>query len=161
MGQEALDIKSKQEQLNQQKSDQIDAIKKADMDRKIADSNAKIEQAQAALKQKSTTADQQLKMHKDMADAVEERHKLEMAQKDMQFQITSKQHQNQIDAMQKRLDQAGSSTTTTELNADGTKKTVTTKKGSTVSVTGKDGKPYTIPADKLDDWNANHAGDSQ
>ena len=160
MGQEALDIKSRQELLNQQKSDQINTIKQADMERKINDSNAKIEQAQRALEQRSSTASQQLKFRKDMSEAIEERHKLEMAMKEMQFGVTSKQHQDQIDAMQKRLDLAGESTTTTEINPEGTKRTSTTKRGSntnTVKVKGKDGQTYEIPANKVDDWNASHA----
>ena len=41
----------------------------------------------------------------------------------MMFQITSKQHADQIKAMQDKIDQDANSTTTTELNPDGTKKT--------------------------------------
>ncbi len=162
LGQESMNIKSSQEKLNQEKSDQINANKQADMERKINEANQKIELAQKALTDKTANQEAQLKSHQDLAAAVEERHKLEIARMQHQFDITSDQHQQTIDDMKKRLDQAGNTKQTTEMNADGTKKTVTTSKGAaakTINVKGKDGKMYPIPADKLDDWNANHAPD--
>ncbi len=157
LGQEAIDIKTQQEKLNQQKSDQINAQKQADMQRKITESEAKIKQAQDALADKTRNEKDQLQAHKDLAAAMEERHKLELAQKDAQFQKASDQHQEQIDALQKKVNQAGRTKTTTELNPDGTKKTVTTEKGDaadTVNVIGKDGKQYTIPKDKMNDMDS-------
>ena len=159
-GQEAINIKSEQEKLNQQKSDQINQEKQADMQRKITESEAKIKQAQDALAAKNTNAEAQLQAHKDLATAMEERHKLELAQKDAAFQESKKQHQAQIDDMQKKLDEASHSETTTEVDASGNKKTVTTNRGSqpkTVKGTGKDGKQYDVPVGKIDDWNQNHA----
>lgn len=155
--QQALDIKSQQEKINQQKADQTNQQKQADLERKIEETNKKIELAQQALQQKSDSAEAHLQAQKDMAAAVEERHKLEMAMKDHQFQITSEQHQKQIDALEERLKQQGNTETTTELDPSGNKKTVTTKKGDAatqVQVIGKDGKTYTIPKDKLDDKDA-------
>lgn len=163
LGEQALGIKADQEKLNQQKSDQINDTKQKDMQRKIDDANNKLGLAYDQLNNKANSLDQTLAAHKAVADAMEERHKLELAQKDAQFQKTSQQHQQTIDNLTEQLKQRGKSQTTTEVNADGTKKTSTTLKGSaadTVNVVGKDGKTYTIPKDKLDDWNANHKPDS-
>lgn len=161
LGQEALDVRTAQEKLNQQKSDQIDAVKQAETERKINEANAKIDLAQQKIQQSADNAAAQIAAHKELQDAVEERHKIEIAQKDAQFQDSKKLHEAQIKAMQDRLDQAANSSTTTEVNADGTKKTVTTQRGSTVKVTGKDGNTYEIPADKVDEWNREHSPDSQ
>lgn len=164
LGQESLNLKSEQEKLNQQKSDQINQTKQADMQRKIDESNKKIELAQQALESKNNNAEQTLQMHKDLAAAVEERHKLEMENMQHRFDVTSTGHQKTIDALNERIKQQGKTTTTTEVNPEGTKKTTKTLKGSaadTVQVTGKDGKTYTIPADKQDDWEANHAEDTE
>lgn len=157
LGQEALDIKTAQEKLNQQKSDQINANKQADMERKIEEANQRIELAQNALQSKNTNAEATLAAHKEMAAAVEERHKLEIANMQNRFDTTSKQHQQTIDNLSEQLKQRGRSKTTTELNPDGTKKIVTTERGSaadTINVIGKDGNQYTIPKDKLNDMDA-------
>jgi hypothetical protein len=170
LGQESIDIKSQQEKLSQQKSDQINAQKTADMQRKVEDANQKIELAKQALDSKNTNAEAALEAHKNLAAAMEERHKLELAQKDRQFSKVSEQHDKQIKDMEQKIKDARNKTTTTEVNAEGNKKTTTTKSGdatNSVNVTGKDGKTYWISADKLDDWNAklddwnaNHAGDA-
>ncbi len=160
LGEERLGIQSAQEKLNQQKSDQINATKQADMQRKIDESGAKIEQAKAALESKNTNAEAQLQAHKDMAAAVAERHKLEIARLQGNFDTTSAQHQQTIDRLNEELKQKGRTKTTVALDPSGTKKTTTTLKGSaadTVQVTGKDGKSYTIPKDKLPEWQANHS----
>ena len=157
LGQQALDIKSQQEQLNKQKSDQINAQKQADLERKINEANQKIELAQQALQQKSDNAAAQLEAHKALAAAVEERHKLELDMKQHQFDVTSEQHQKQIKLLEERLKQAGVTETTTEINPERTRETVTTKRGDkagTVNVIGKDGNQYTIPRDKLNDMDA-------
>lgn len=157
LGQEAVDVRSRQQELNQQKSDQTNTQKQADMERKIKEADAKIELATQALQQKTDSGEATIQLHRDLAAAVEERHKLEMATKESQFQITSKQHQETIDELKKRLDQGSFSQSTTQLNPDGTKKVVTTQRGSandTVSVMGKDGKQYNIPRSKLNDMDA-------
>jgi hypothetical protein len=165
LGQEAVDVRTAQEKLNQQKSDQINTQKQADMQRKIDESNQKIELAQNALKQKSDNAEAQLEAHKTLATAVEERHKLELAQKDAQFKQTSEQHQQTIDRLQQQVDD-NKNTTKTETDSTGNSKTTTTSKGGrrapvknpdgTYTVYGPNGISGTIPAANLDDWNANH-----
>lgn len=159
LGEEAIGIRQKQGEIAQQKNEQINATKISDMERKKNEADAKIEQAQAALESKNNNAEASLKAHKDLAAAMEERHKLELAQKNTQFKESQAMHQKSIDALNEKIKQQGRTKTTTELNPDGTKKTVTTERGDsadTVNVTGKDGKTYTIPKDKLDDWNKNH-----
>ena len=162
LGQEAIDNRVSQEKLNQQKSDQINLQKQNDMQRKADEAAAKIQQQQAELERKTKSGEDTLQAHKDLAASVEERHKLEMAMKqhemdtkDEQFKTLQKQHQDLID-------QKGRTKTTTEVNADGTKKTTTTERGSaadTIKVKGKDGQTYEIPKDKEDEWNQNHKPD--
>jgi hypothetical protein len=156
LSQNALDIKQQQADLAQQKSDQIHAQKQSDMERKIAEADKKLEFAKQKLETDSADKEKSLQAHKDLAAAMEERHKLELAQKDAQFQRTSEQHQQTIDRLNKDLEQKKNTKTTTELNADGSKKTVTTERGDTgtVQVIGKDGKSYTIPKNKLNDMDA-------
>src|SRR5436190_7723547 len=168
LGQEALDIKSKQEALNQQKSDQINTAKQAEHERKIAEANAKLEHAQNVLQQRTESAEAQLKAHKDLAAAVEERHKAEMAMREHQFNTTNELHTRQIESLERQRDEAakqkGRTTTTTRVNPEGTERTTETRRGSaadTVQVTGKDGQTYEIPTDKEEEWNATHAPEGE
>lgn len=166
LGQSALDIRDAQQQLNQQKSDQIHAQKQDDMDRKSNEAAQKFAAMQAELERKTKIGKDTLQLHKDMMAQSKQIHDLEMARKDLdsarkdkQFEDIKELHAAQIKKMEEDATNAKESETTTEENADGTKKVVTTKKGDntgTVNVTGKDGKSYTIPKNKLDDWNKNH-----
>lgn len=159
LGEEALDIKGKQEALNQQKSDQINAQKQADMERKINEANHKIELTQQKIQQAGENQAAVLAAHKEYQAAVEERHKIEIAQKDSQFKTAQETHNAAIKAMEARLKQGAKSKTTTEVSPDGSKRTSTTVRGDsgTVTGTGRDGKQYQVPADQIEDWNANHA----
>ncbi|MBI3334362.1 hypothetical protein HYZ97_02655 [Candidatus Pacearchaeota archaeon] len=160
LGEERLRIQSAQERLNQQKSDQINANKQADLERKINESNQKLELAQADLDRKTKAGEDTLQAHKAYQAAIEARHKLELDQKEHQFNVTSEQHDRQIKALETRIRQAGRTTTKTKISPEGTEKVTETRRGAaadTVQVTGKDGQTYEIPADKVDDWNANHA----
>lgn len=157
LSQEGLDIKTQQEQLNQQKSDQIHAQKMSDMQRKIDESNQKIEASRQALESKNTNAEATLQAHKDMAAAIEVRHKLELSQKDAQFNKIRDQHQQTIDNLTTQLKQRGNQKTTTELNPDQSKRITTIQRGDAadiISVQGKDGKTYTIPKDKMNDMDS-------
>lgn len=157
MGEQALGIRSQQEQLNQQKSDQIRDQKQNELAAKIKDSEAKINEANAKLQQAGDDAKAKLDAHTAMAAAVEERHKLEMDQMQGRFDVTSKQHQETIDNLTEQLKQKGKTTTNTTIQGDPnapTGRTTTTLRGSaadTVNVTGRDGKTYSIPADKVND----------
>ncbi len=157
LGQEAIDIRGKQETLNQQKSDQINKNKQADMERKAEEFGKRFEAMQAELERKTKAGEDTLQLHKDIAANVKERHELEMEKmkhdmnlKDEQFNELKKRHEDLTNERE-------NSQTTTEINSDGTKRTTTTKKGdvaNTVSVIGKDGKTYNIPKNKLNDKDA-------
>lgn len=166
LGQQALDIKGEQQDLNQQKSDQINAQKQSDMERKINDSTQKLELAQKALEARTKAGEDTLQAHKDLAAAVEERHNLErentkreLDQKDAAFEELKKQHQALIDQ------NANSTSTTTD--STGASRTTKTQKGSaqadplrqadgSYNVVGPNGQKLNIPANKLDDWMTNH-----
>lgn len=163
-GQEAQDVKSKQEALNQQKSDQIHQQKQSELEAKISQANDKLTQAQAALAQKGATAEASLQAHKDLAAAVEERHKLEIDNMNHKFEVTSGQHQQTIDNLTEQLKQRGHQSQDIKTNPDGTEKSIDTRRGSAadiIQVQHKNGKTYEIPKDKLDEWNANHAPEDQ
>lgn len=158
-GQESQDLKTKQEALNQQKSDQINADKNKKMQDDMDQYKGKLDLAYQQLQDKNTSAEQQLELHKTIAENTEAYHKLQMAQQQDKFEKSQSDHKDAMKNMQDKLDQASHSKTTTQMNADGTKKTVETDKGGTVQVQGKDGKTYEIPADKADEWNQQHAPD--
>jgi len=164
-GQEALDVKNAQEKLNQQKSDQINALKQAENERKINDANERIRVSEEKLKQTGDNFKAQLDAHNEHYAAMEERHKLELAQKDQQFRATQTQHQQTIDALKEKIKQQGSSDVIIEQNPDGTKRTISTRRGSAANKVRVDGPKtaknpdgrYDIPADRVDEWNQNHA----
>jgi hypothetical protein len=168
LGEQAIGVRTAQEQLNQQKSDQIYQQKQNELQAKINDSNARTQAAQDKLQQAGENAAAKLDATKEYQAAVEERHKLEMDMKDSQFRAADANHKAQIKVLQDKLDQQANTSTTTEVNPEGTKRTTTTQRGSgqgsssnkntpTVMGTGKNGKQYPVPVDKIDDWNAYHA----
>lgn len=156
LGEERLGIQTAQEKLNQQKSDQANAAKQADLERKINEANQKIELAQQALQQKGDNAAATLEAHKTLAAAVEERHKLEMENMQHRFDVTSDQHQQTIDALNERIKQSKNMKQVKRDSAGNEITTETTKgdEADTVQAIGKDGKTYTIPRSKLDDKDA-------
>lgn len=175
LGQGRLDIQQEKERLNEEKNRQIFETKQADMQRKIEESNAKLELAQKQLDSKNTNAENALQAHKDIAAAIEERHKLEMQQMQMKYDELKRMHDATIANMNNKTNQNRNTRTTTEINPEGTRRTTTTERGfqnkssnvptqnpdGTYSVVGPDGKKYTIPANKLDDWNQNHQPESE
>lgn len=158
LGQERINIQSEQQDLNQQKSDQINATKQADMQRKISESDKKIALAQQALEQRTDNAEAQLQARRDLAAATEERHKLELENKQHQFDTVSEKDKQQIKIMEERLKQSGH-TVETKKDAEGNEVTTDTKKGSAakkIKVTAPDGTVGYIPEDMLDDWNSQY-----
>lgn len=160
-GQEKLNIQEAQQKLNETKNTQINEDRDAERQRKVEEANNKIKLAQDALADKTKSSENQLQAHKDMAAAIEERHKLELENKQHEFNTTTDLHKQQIAALEKQIAdkaaQVANSETTTTISPDEKTKTVTTKKGDAatkVQVLGKDGKTYTIPKDKLDDKDA-------
>lgn len=147
LGQEALDIKQSQHDLNQQKSDQINALKQADLERATTESNNKLKLTQAELDRKIKSGEDTLELRRELAAAMEERHKLEMAMKQQQLEISNQQRDASLKAEQDRLNQNRQSTTTEELNPDGTKRITTTQRGAPakrVKVVGPKGESGTI-----------------
>ena len=147
LGQEALDIKQSQHELNQQKSDQINALKQAELERATAESNRKLELTQAELDRKIKSGEDTLELRRELAAAMEERHKLEIAMKQQQLEISNQQRDTALKAEQDRNDQSRFSRSTTALNPEGTERTTTIQRGTPakrVKVVGPNGKSGTI-----------------
>jgi hypothetical protein len=166
LGQEALDVKTAQEKLNQQKSDQINTSKQADLQRKIDESNNKLDLANRALEAKTQAGEDTLQAHKDLAAAVEERHNAEreitkhkMDVQDEQFKALRLEHDNLLkqnqNTVQTKTDNTGASITTTTKKGDAVNAPVKNPDG-TYTVTSPNGTKGVIPADKLGDWMQNH-----
>ena len=162
LGQERIDIQDATQKLGQQKSDQINIQKKAELEQDIKESNRKLEYSMQALQDKNLAADARLKLQEDIAKLAEERHNLDREQRDAQFKTTNENHLATIEQQRKQLEQNADTEQTIEYNPDGTRKSVATKKGASarrVEVKDSNGKVIgTVPEDKLDDWNKNHAG---
>lgn len=159
---EATTIKSAQEKLNQQKSDQINANKQAQLEDNVRKEQDNVKIAQQKLEQAGNDFATRTAAMQDYQKAMEAYHNANMERLQGNFDITSKQHQQTIDDMQKKIDQMSKTTTKTAINPEGTEKTVTTQRGNEpppgrVWGIGKDGNQYPVPIDKIDDWNANHA----
>lgn len=119
--------------LEQQKNKQIYDTKQADMQRKIDEANHKLELAYTQLGDKSANQAAVLASHQAIQAAMEERHKLELANKDLQFNESKRLHDAQIAKMQSDSESKNASTEkTTEVNPEGTKKTETTIKGGKI-----------------------------
>lgn len=162
LGQEALDTKTAQEKLNQQKSDQIHAQKIAELEGKQVDFKNKLDLATQALSDKTKSGDAQLALHTEIAKNTKAYHDAEMAKQDLKFQKSQSDHQDAMKAMQQKLD-AANRTHRVQKDAQGNTITTDTTKGDaaqTVNMKGKDGKTYPVPLDKVDDWKQNHSPDS-
>lgn len=167
-GQEALDIKSQQEELNKTKSEQINATKMADMQRKTDEANQRLALAQQTLNDRTKTSEEHMAALKEYQSAVEQRHQIEMDMKQQEIDNKEKDFKTTNDRLTQALKDAQNKTTTTSVNPDGTTKTVTTKTGApskyapqqnsdgTYMVFYPDGSQHKIPGDKIDDWNQNH-----
>lgn len=161
-GQQALDIKDAQQKLNDTKNSQINEDRDLERSRKVDESTRKadevtkkLELAERTLTDRTATSEARLQAYKDRSDAMDERHKLELTQKDSHFQTTSEQNAEKIRILEEQLAQRGLSESTTEVNEDGSKKVVTTKRGSAAEeievVDTKTGATGIIPKNKLDD----------
>lgn len=144
LGQEALDIKDAQQQLNQQESDQINAGKQVDMQRKIDESTKKFELAQSELDRKTKAGEDTLQAHKDLAAAVEERHKLEREMTQHKMDTQEEQFKALRDEHEKLRKQNSETKTTVEQG--GEKRVTTIKKGEQkrIGVIGPNGESGTI-----------------
>jgi hypothetical protein len=153
MGEERIANQTAQEKLNQQKSDQIHEQKQNELQAKITEANGKLTQAQAKLEATQGNAEATLAAHKDLAAAVEERHKLEIDNLNHRFEVTSGQHQQTIDNLTEQLKQRGN-VHEVKKDAQGNEITTDIKRGSAanmVNMKGRDGKTYPVPADKAEE----------
>jgi hypothetical protein len=154
-GQEALDIKSAQEKLNQQKSDQIDALKIRQENDKVANEQARAKAVQDAQDARNKNFSSTLQQHKDQMQQMKDKY-------DADREAADARHQANMDAMDARTKileeaakQKGRTTQTTSVG--GQTRTQTTEKGTAadrVQVIGKDGKAYMIPGDKVNDMDS-------
>lgn len=161
LGEQALGIKSDQEKLNQQKSDQIHQQKINELEAKQTDFKQKLDLAHQQLTDKNTSLESQLKLHQSIADNTKAFHDAEKSKMELTFQKQASEHKDKMDMMQKQLDAKNAPVTKQEEMTPDGKKITTTSRGSKVQVTGKDGQTYEIPADKVDEWNQNHAPEEQ
>jgi len=171
LGQEAIDVRTAQEKLNQQKSDQIRDQKQAELEAKINKTQADHEMNVKRLQDANINAQDRIKILQDTQKSMEAYHNAVKARDEQRHQDAQDKMKSTIDYQNRVLQQRGRSRTTTEISPEGTKKTVTTERGpqtsgigtaprrnsdGTYHVVGPDGKEYDVPADKLDDWNSNH-----
>jgi hypothetical protein len=130
LGEEKINLGQEKQDLDTKKNQNIYDTKQADLQRKHDEAQAKLGLAEKALQNKQNDAKTLSDYHDAQMKAAAARHDLEMSQKD-------KQHQASLDEM-KRLHDAqianmkGNQNVTTEedTNAEGTKRTKKTTKGS-------------------------------
>jgi hypothetical protein len=162
MGEERIGIQRDQEKLNALKNQNIYDTKMADMERKANEATARMGQAHDALQANVNDHKAHLEFLKAKQEADDARHALERAQVDAKHAETKKKDDATIAALNKRVKDAEHTKVETNVNPDGTKKTVETTRGSAatrISVTHRNGSTGTIPGDleSIKDWNANHA----
>ena len=152
-GEDKLALQKGALELNELKNDQIYQTKIKDMERKAEEANAKLELAQQQLQGRENNTTATMAYRQAQLEAVNARHELDLAQRDAALEESKRLHDAQIADMKARLDAAGNTTQTTEVNDEGTKKTVTTKKGSSdntarVSVIGPNNQKGTVTAEE-------------
>jgi hypothetical protein len=163
LGDQALGIKQQAADLAQGKSDQINKVKTDEVE--VA--KGKLALATKALEDKTLSTEKLVEAHKVAAKAAEDYHnKVQQQQRD-EFDAKQAQQQQEFSAtlnMHKQGIKNAQNTKTTVTNSpDGSSRTTTKQTGDaskTVKLMGKDKKYYDIPADKVDEWNQNHAPDS-
>lgn len=130
LGEERLKDADAKHDLDVKKNQNIFDTKQADLQRKHDEAQQKLELAQRQFEQRSGDANAKNDFLKAKMEADAARHQLESAQKDRTLEETKRLHDAQIAKMQEQSDQAGNTEQTTELNPEGTKRTVSTKRGS-------------------------------
>lgn len=146
------DIEKKKLDLETLKNKQIYDTKQQDMQRKITESDNKLAEADARLKQNSTNADNIKAYHDAQIASQNARHEADMAAKQNQMDEAQRMHDAQIADLKRKADQAAGSTVSTEVSqydiaGNPTKKTTTTTRGmpkNRVNVTGPNGETGTI-----------------
>ena len=150
LGQEALDVKTQQQNLTQQKSEMQNTRLMADMQRKSEDANQRLQLAQQALNDRNTTAEARISLQKEAAVAAKAAFDANSQMKQTQFDATNKSHLDTIAQQQKTLDQNANQTQVKTDNAGNTITTKTTKgsAANTIRVKGPNGESGTVNADE-------------
>src|ERR1035437_2316131 len=150
LGQEALDVKTQQQNLTQQKSEMQNTRLMADMQRKSEDANQRLQLAQQALNDRHTTAEARISLQKEAAVAAKAAFDANSQMKQTQFDATNKSHLDTIAQQQKTLDQNANQTQVKTDNAGNTITTKTTKgsAANTIRVKGPNGESGTVNADE-------------
>lgn len=133
--------------LDQQKNEQIHQNKEDDLQRKSDDANNRLKLAYDQLTAKGQNAQTQLELHQAQMAAKQAADDLKDQQHKAELDETRRIHDAQIADMQAKMDALQNSTSVTELNPEGTKRTTTTTKGSPkkrVAVIGPKGEKGTI-----------------
>jgi len=125
LGSERLSIQDAQQKLNQQKSDQIKLQKENELAAKIVDSEGRLAFAQKRLEQNANDTAARMELIKAKQDADAAKFELVSHQKDKQQEELNNYRAAQLAGKNRPIE----SETTTEVNPDGTKKTVKTRKG--------------------------------
>ena len=181
MGQEALDIKTQQEKLNETKNQNIHDQKQKDSEDKLNEANQRLQLAQAEIDRKTKAGEDSTQAHKDAMQAATDAHEAEKVRMQANFDKTLEQHQQVIDNNKAKNTAGQNKTTTTSVNSDGTQKTVNTRSGSAAQnvlginsdgslhvgggpKSGPNSHPngeYDIPTNQLDHWNSLYGQPSQ
>lgn len=139
------DTSSANSDLAAKKNQQIYETKQKDMQRKMDEANSKLDLAERTLQSKQGDSDANLKFHQAQMDATNARHALEMSQTQAKLDEAKRVHDETIKNNKNKTDMNSNTTTTTEIDDTGKKKTVKTQKGSKrIGVTHPDGTHGTI-----------------
>lgn len=160
LGEEAVSVRTAQEKLNQQKSDQINDLKMNDLQRKSDEANSRLDLANKALTQKGDNATAMQQLSQARIDALQAQHDLDNHRRDAQAADTQKMHEAAMKNMQDKLDLAGQPTTvktdvTNDASGNPNSVTKTTSKGSSrIKVTGPNGESGTVDSSETlpDGW---------
>lgn len=136
LGAEKLDLQERQTALNELKNQQIYETKIADATRRSEESAKKLELAYSQLQQKKNDAESTAAFKQAQFEAQDARFKLEMAQKDAAAASTARLNDARIQGIKDAADRAGVTVEESEVNAEGTRRTTTTKRGTQPPVAG-------------------------
>jgi len=130
LGSEKLALDKEGHALDVKKNQQIFDTKQANMERKFDEANKRLALAQDQLNQRANDSNARIELQRAQQEATTARHALDISRKDTQLEETRRMHQAQIDDILARRDQSSNVVQESEANPEGTKKVVTTKKGS-------------------------------
>lgn len=123
-------LDTKQYELDKEKNTNIYNTKQQEIERKVNESELRLKLAYDQLSAKNNSAEATAAYHKAQIEAANARHELSIAQRDRQLEESQRLHDAQIEKLNADMEALRApKVETTEVNKDGTKKTVTTAKG--------------------------------